>query len=229
MSVPTTTSWSGRVRLPPLPASLAVTRGFIQDLLVEHELAYLVEDVRLVASELASNAAQHARTPFTVKLEGLTDSVRLTVTDESSSGPIRKEMQATATAGRGLNIVRCYSRDWGVTRGTNMKSVWASFALRSREVVDAAVGQGRGSPAPGRPLSGLLHDVKEARAGLRAARSKGRGELTRSAQEQLVASLTLYVEGLAGRRLPVPYLLRDELRLYGRTSAPNVSRWGSSA
>jgi anti-sigma regulatory factor (Ser/Thr protein kinase) len=230
MSVPAI-SWSGCVRLPAHPGSLAITRGFIQDLLVENDLPYLVEDVRLVASELASNATRHAETPFTVRLEGLSDSVRLTVTDESSSRPIRSEMQLTATAGRGLNIVRSYSRDWGVTRGNGTKSVWASFALQSREPVDAHVERLRGSLAPGQAtpsLSSLLRNVKEARASLRAARTGGRTDAVRQVQEELVNCLTLYVEALAKRNLPVPYLLRDELRLYGRTSA-YMSRWGGSA
>jgi len=38
--------------------------------LVDHRLAYLVDEVRLVASELATNAVVHAATEFTVVLEG---------------------------------------------------------------------------------------------------------------------------------------------------------------
>jgi hypothetical protein len=225
MNVPRT-SWSERVRLPPLSTSVALTRGFIHDLLVEHELSYLVDDVRLVASELASNAERHARTPFTVMLEGLPDLVRLTVTDSSSLHPIRSEVQTTATRGRGLNIVGHYSSDWGVRRhGKNAKSVWATFPLRSREQVGTASVQvvpPQSSPAL---LAVLLREVKSARASLRAARAVGGGAPVRERQEQLVAALRLYVDALDARRLPVPYLLRDELRLYrGTTVAYNVGR-----
>ncbi len=214
--------WSDRVTLPPLAASVPMVRDFVQDRLIEHDLEYLIDDVRLVANELATNATQHAKTDFTVRLQGLTGSVRLFVTDQSSKQPIRTETLAAATGGRGLNIVSSLSRDWGVTNGKDTKSVWASFALRSREPVEPGVGRLQGSPAhgPAAPLlSSLLHDVKTARAGLRVARTAGGAEVARRAQEHLVVSLTRYVEGLAARRLPVPYLLRDELRIYGRTSA----------
>ena len=65
----------------------------------------LVEDVRLVSSELATNAARHARTSFTVLLEGLVDSVRLTVTHDCVPRPVMSAVPVMATAGRGLNIV----------------------------------------------------------------------------------------------------------------------------
>ncbi len=228
VSVPSA-CWSDRVTLPPETASVPLARSFIQDLLVEHDLEYLIDDVQLVTSELATNAAQHARTDFTVRLQGVPGSVRLSVSDESSSRPIRSEMPpAGSGGGRGLNLVSSHSSDWGVTRGRGTKSVWASFALRSRGPLDAPPRQRpRGEPGPGRAepsLPRLLHDVQEARARLRSARTTGRADAVRHAQEQLVASLTLFVEGLAARRLPVPYLLRDELRIYGRTSAAYNAR-----
>ena len=87
-----------------------------------------------------------------------------------------------------------------------------------------------GSIGPGQSevlLSDLLGDVKEARVGLQTVRAKGSWQTVGAAHAQLVASLTLYTEALSSRRLPVPYLLRDELRLYGRTSrAYNAGRMG---
>ena len=150
VSVPSA-CWSDRVTLPPETASVPLARSFIQDLLVEHDLEYLIDDVQLVASELATNAAQHARTDFTVRLQGVPGSVRLSVSDESSSRPIRSEMPpAGSGGGRGLNLVSSHSSDWGVTRGRGTKSVWASFALRSRGPLDAPPRQRpRGDAGPG--------------------------------------------------------------------------------
>ena len=68
-------------------------------------------------------------------------------------------------------------------------------------------------------LSRLLHELQDARVGLRAARAGGRAEIIRMAHEDFVASLTLYVDELVARRLPGPYLLRDELRIYSGTLA----------
>lgn len=213
-----TASWSDRVTLPADVASVAVARGFIQDLLVEHDLLYLVVDARLVASEFASNAVRHAKTPFTVTLEGLPDSVRLTVRDESSSRTMRSGIGATAaTAGRGLSVVGAYARAWGVTHEKNTNSVWASFALRKGNEVSPR--RGARSQISTATLSSLLNDVKSARADVQATRASGVAGGVREGQAQLAAALGFYVEALASRHLPVPYLLRDELRLYGRATA----------
>jgi anti-sigma regulatory factor (Ser/Thr protein kinase) len=233
-------AWSDRVTLVPTSASVPAARAFIQGLLIDHGLLYLVEDVRLVTSELATNAARYAKASFTVLLEGLSDSVRLTVTHDCAPRPVLTTVPVMATAGRGLNIVGYYSSDWGVSEGKrNAKSVWASFDLRQAPSHPLSlvpnhqpgrtnlrsVPRARTFPSPS--LSRLRNDVQLARGGLRTARSSGRAELVPGAQAHLVASLTDYVEALSSRRLPVPYLLRDELRLYGRTTAAyNATRGG---
>jgi anti-sigma regulatory factor (Ser/Thr protein kinase) len=127
-----TTPWSHEVVLPAEVGSASRARAFVTHHLVEHRLLYLVDEVRLVASELATNAVVHARTRFTVILEGREHSVLLTVCDGSPIEPaaldIRPEMSMT---GRGLHIVNLVSKTWGVTAldGTN-KSVWAQFEKR---------------------------------------------------------------------------------------------------
>jgi hypothetical protein len=234
-----TVTWSDRLILAPIGASVPAARGFIQDLLIDHDLLYLVEDVRLVTSELATNATRHARTSFTVLLEGLDHSIRLTVTHDCAARPVLTTIPVMATAGRGLNIVGYYSQDWGVSEGKRYaKSVWASFDLHPAPVRRYNFLPGGDQPAgtehiesradapiPNLPtqsrllLSPLLHDVKDARVSLGAARARGGVEIIRVAQERLVASLKLYVDMLETRRLPVPYQLRDELRLYRRTLA----------
>jgi hypothetical protein len=69
----------------------------------------------------------------------------------------------------------------------------------------------------GQLLGSLLSDVKQARATLRRTRSGGRPEAVRSAQVDFVAALTTYTETLTRLALPVPYVLRDELRIHGDT------------
>jgi len=106
-------------------------RHFVCSHLVEHRLSHLVDDVQLVASELAANAVQHARTPFKVILERANESVLLSVQDGSPSPPAYLAADRLDTAGRGVSIVDLVSHDWGVTDGPGEgKSVWASFAAR---------------------------------------------------------------------------------------------------
>ena len=134
-------AWSDRVTLLPVAASVPAARGFVQNLLVDHDLVYLVDDVRLVTSEFSTNALRHAKTSFTVLLEGMSDAIRLTVTHDCVPRPLVAAVPVMATAGRGLNIVGYYSRDWGVNEGKqNAKSAWASFALKLRDLDQTPVG-----------------------------------------------------------------------------------------
>jgi anti-sigma regulatory factor (Ser/Thr protein kinase) len=123
--------WSHGVKFAPDTGSAAATRRFVEGCLRDHDLRYLVDDVRLVASELATNAACHTRTKFTVVLEGTTDEVLLTVSDGAASLPVVRAVNHSATEGRGMHIVKHYSRAWGVVEGSSdTKAVWASFGLR---------------------------------------------------------------------------------------------------
>ncbi len=127
--------WSHETVLAAEPGSAAKARSFVLQHLVEHRLLYLVDDVRMVAGELAANAVVHARTAFTVTLEGRVHSVLLSVRDGSPTPP---EPSSTApngflTSGRGLFLVQVVSESWGVTGWHgDTKSVWASFEVRAR-------------------------------------------------------------------------------------------------
>jgi anti-sigma regulatory factor (Ser/Thr protein kinase) len=127
--------WSHETVLAAEPSSASKARAFVLQHLVEHRLLYLVDDVRVVASELATNAVLHARTAFTVTLEGRARSVLLTVRDGSPTPPQPSHAgpAGLATSGRGLVIVNVLSESSGVTRWHgDTKSVWASFQVRER-------------------------------------------------------------------------------------------------
>ena len=123
--------WIHTCTFPAEVGSVPSARDFVTQHLIEHDLSYLGEDVRLVTSELATNATLHARTPFTVSLQELVRGVLLTVQDGSPSTPERVEAQVMDTHGRGLLLVDQTSHDWGVTGGPGgSKSVWASFVTQ---------------------------------------------------------------------------------------------------
>ena len=117
--------------LPPIAASVPTARHFVDARLREHGEVFRAEDVRLVASELATNAVRHGRTPFSVMLEGTDHRIELTVSDDSVLRPVVRPVAALSTGGRGLAIVSQHSEAWGVHEGRrNAKSVWASFDTR---------------------------------------------------------------------------------------------------
>src|SRR4029079_12655464 len=83
--------WLHTRTFPAEAGSVSRARSFISRHLAEHELSYLDEDVRLVASELATNATLPARTPFTVSLQRLVGAVLLAVRDGSLVAPKRAD------------------------------------------------------------------------------------------------------------------------------------------
>ena len=124
--------WSHETQLAAEPLSASRARAFVSQHLVNHRLMHLVDPVRLVASELATNAMVHADTPFVVTLSqspSLTgDSVLLSVQDGSASRLAPTVAHAMDTGGRGLSIVAILSDTWGVTADPGgSKTVWARF------------------------------------------------------------------------------------------------------
>jgi hypothetical protein len=78
-----------------------------------------------------------------------------------------------------------------------------------------SVGSFAASPGPGQPLAPatLWRAVLSARADLARERHVSQTYLEPSARTALVEALESYVESLGERGYPVPYPLRDELRL----------------
>ena len=122
--------WSHTTRLEATPISAHRARAFVLHHLVDHRLLQLADPVRLVASELATNALVHAQTAFSVTLSADEQAVLLTVTDNSASPLARRTAQAMDASGRGLEIVDIVSTEWGVKEDeAGSKAVWASFAI----------------------------------------------------------------------------------------------------
>jgi anti-sigma regulatory factor (Ser/Thr protein kinase) len=122
--------WCHQTTLSADPLSPARARAFVVHHLVEHRRLSLVDPVRLVASELATNAVLHARTDFTVTLLQRDDVVTLKVEDDL---PTRlPDLGAPAMLdehGHGMRIVDRMSQSWGVSSDPGGgKLVWASFA-----------------------------------------------------------------------------------------------------
>jgi len=105
------------------PAQLARVREWARDLLQGLPQQQL-EDVVLVLDELMSNALQHARGPYRVRLSRTGGGVRLEV-DDASWQPARQR-PADMTGGRGLRVVAAYAAEWGQRGRPVGKTVWAT-------------------------------------------------------------------------------------------------------
>ena len=110
------------------PQAPTAARHFVVDLLKEwgHSPS-LIEDAKLVVSELATNAVIHARSPFSVEIRLAGSSVRLSVGDDSRARPSLRHVGGLAVSGRGLRLIDALAADWGVEIAQDGKAVWAEL------------------------------------------------------------------------------------------------------
>lgn len=95
---------------------------------------HVVNDARIVTSELLGNALRHARpirdTGLVLTLEVQPDAVRLSVSDGGSATlPNLLHPPELASSGRGLTIVRTLTREWGVKESDEGNTVFGVLGL----------------------------------------------------------------------------------------------------
>lgn len=135
--------WAHEMALAATPHSVAAARRFVSGHLSSHRLPHLIEDVRLVTSELATNAVAHAHSAFVITLATADGSVVVTVRDMSALPLVPATPELFDVRGRGLLLVAALSQAWGTSsdeRGG--KSVWVSFSC-DPAVLDPAEPAGR--------------------------------------------------------------------------------------
>lgn len=125
------------VVLPGRPSSVPPARHFVESVLVSWGRPESAWTAALLVSELAANAALHARTEFSVRVVDLGERVRLEVSDSSARIPRQRTYGVDATTGRGLQLVAQLAHDWGVTTHEGGKVVWVELPAASE--LDAAM------------------------------------------------------------------------------------------
>lgn len=126
------------VTLTSDPESVAEARDFAGSVLGTWGLAGMCDDVRLVVSELVTNALRHAvpvGDATTIRLSMLHTGARLTcaVSDPSDQIPVHRDPDFTAQNGRGLHLVEAFSDSWNwAPLARQGKIVWASFVCPDR-------------------------------------------------------------------------------------------------
>ncbi|MFF4159801.1 ATP-binding protein [Streptomyces sp. NPDC001678] len=108
------------VTLPSAPASVSAARRHVMDVLVTWGLTDgtdLADTIRLILSELATNAVQHTRgqsPTFTVELRlDREERLRVGVTDSHPRHPRRLPAAVQQDNGRGMVIVRALTAEYG--------------------------------------------------------------------------------------------------------------------
>jgi anti-sigma regulatory factor (Ser/Thr protein kinase) len=115
-----------QVTLPAAVSSVPTARHFIESILDGWGLRDLAWPATMIVSELASNAALHARgQQFSIRIVSDEAGVRLEVMDSSPRLPQQRTYSSEATTGRGLHLVDELAADWGVALGDEGKTIWA--------------------------------------------------------------------------------------------------------
>lgn len=107
----------------------AAVRAAVRQALDETQLTDMVDDVMLLATELATNAVLHAGTDIDVIIEVHTTHVHVAVADgHRGELPVLDSTSATRrpllSHGRGLVLVDQIATRWGVTHDKSGKAVW---------------------------------------------------------------------------------------------------------
>ena len=134
-----------RRRLDPRPESARLARLAVLDALTDAGRADLADAAALLVTELVTNAIVHAHTAIDLQIAVGTHGVRVEVRDGSPNRPTPRHYGATATTGRGLELVSLladrYGTDVDAVEGGG-KSVWFELG----EGPDATRGRRAGRP-----------------------------------------------------------------------------------
>ncbi len=121
------------ITVSPGPEAPAVARRAVEAFLVT---APVVDDARLVTSELVTNAVLHGCTePLVIHVRSFEDFARVEVISTSpprpGRGTVAKRPRGGRDGGFGLAIVEALSDAWGIEQNGRVV-VWSEFALRER-------------------------------------------------------------------------------------------------
>jgi len=120
------------IDLPRALTSAADARRFVSRTVQEWELAALLDDAVLVASELATNAVTHAKSTCQIRLSLHPTSLRIDVVDTGAGTPEPQPESATEEHGRGLVLIDAVATAWGLEQiPGDGKVVWAELARPS--------------------------------------------------------------------------------------------------
>jgi serine phosphatase RsbU (regulator of sigma subunit)/anti-sigma regulatory factor (Ser/Thr protein kinase) len=148
------------IRFEPDPTSIAAARRYVRGCLLSWDVDDdMLDDLMVIASELATNAVVHAGTAFEISCTNLGDAIRLQVQDGYPGRGLPAVLPARdpgRPSGRGLALCASLSSAWGVEYTPTTKTVWCQLDLEPAAEQPAA--------PPARP--GLLRVAPEPTAAL---------------------------------------------------------------
>jgi anti-sigma regulatory factor (Ser/Thr protein kinase) len=120
-----------RLSLAPEPEAPARARECVAHACAQWGVEHVLNEARLVVSELVTNAVKHAGSGIELQLMLRDAFLHVRVRDGSSAPPVMPpESPSSAVGGRGLKLVDLYASGWGSLSGAGGKVVWATLRVR---------------------------------------------------------------------------------------------------
>ena len=110
--------------LPAALSSVSQARKFLRQALADWAVDGFELAAPQVLTELATNAALHARSAYTVHLQLDDGHLLVEVSDSSLKMPQQRHYGTGATTGRGISLIEALSEAWGVESSPTGKTVW---------------------------------------------------------------------------------------------------------
>ncbi len=125
---PSNSSLLATLVVEPEPSAVSLVRHFVGDTTTTWGVDIdITETVRLLASELVTNAMRHGRGAVTVRLRLGPDHLYLEVDDDETSIPDPRTATDDDEGGRGLQLVSAMANSWGSRPLDHGKSVWCAL------------------------------------------------------------------------------------------------------
>jgi anti-sigma regulatory factor (Ser/Thr protein kinase) len=114
------------------PGQVGMTRCLVRAALEYRGLGHYASDAEVIASELVTNAIQHASSTDPADKISVTlmrvwggEAISVVVTDSSPLPPVKRETTSASDHGRGLQIAEALSAHWGWNHEQGGKAVYA--------------------------------------------------------------------------------------------------------
>jgi serine/threonine-protein kinase RsbW len=118
------------------PEQVGIARCLVRTVLEYRGLGDYAPDAEIIASELVTNAIQHASGAGPADKIGVTltrvrerHAIGIEVMDSSPVPPVKRDTTTGSESGRGLQIVEALSADWGWSHGQIGKAVYAILVM----------------------------------------------------------------------------------------------------
>jgi anti-sigma regulatory factor (Ser/Thr protein kinase) len=118
-------SYSARIDLPPVPATVPLARRLVRDVLRTWAAPHDRADAELLVTELVANVVDHAGVDvLTLEVELAGAWLRIGVVDGSAIRPVVQELSTAEERGRGMQLVAAIADRWGADDHDGGKRVW---------------------------------------------------------------------------------------------------------